>query len=314
MHRARVEAERIAAANAHLVTRAQLVSVGMTRREVTALLDVGEWTRVGRGVYATRRPRNLRERVTWVLAGEPPSAVIGLSTAARLFGWQGLDPDDRDVHVVLDRRHRHGQRLGVRRHWWDLNPADVQVIDGIRVTTAARTAADLIPRLDRRRGLSVLDSALHQRALDAQTIAAARVIARGRHHVASDSDVWDLADGRAESPLESRCRLDCVDAGFTPDDLQVPLVDPVTGETWFGDIGWKWKPGRWLIGECDGERVHSWTTGGGPHPLYADRHRQNGIVIGTSADVLHFTWRDHNRGLVSNTIGLALQRGRLEAV
>lgn len=304
----RLVAEQIAVGTGGLLTRRQTRAAGLSDRAVARLVATGEWTLVARGLYGTRRPRHVHERATWALVGEPPVAAIGLSTAAQLRGWQGLDADDRDVHMILPRRSAHRQRIGVRRHWWDLGPDDIEEIEGLRVTTAVRTAADLVPRLDRRRALAVLDSALHQGSLDGDALAAARGVARGRHHVASDSDVWALADARAQSPLESRCRLDCVDAGLAPDELQVRLVDPETGEVWFGDMGWRWKPGRWLIAECDGAEVHSRAVGGGPDPLFADRARQNGIVIGAGADVLRFTWRDHTRGVVASTVRAALQR------
>jgi hypothetical protein len=188
-------------------------------------------------------------------------------------------------------------------------PADeVEMVDGLRVTTPARTAADLVPRLERRRALAVLDSALQQSVLDAAGLVAARAIARGRHHVASDHDVWDLADARAQSPLESRCRLDCIDAGVPPDEVQVRLVDTETGAVWFADMGWRWKTGRWLLAECDGEGVHSESTNGAPNPLFADRSRQNSIVIAAEADILRFTWRDHMQGRVAKTVRDALRR------
>gem|GEM_PF-306513 len=305
----RILAEQLAAQNGGVLTRQQAREAGLSDRVLARLVAVGEWTQVARGIYGARPPRNLRERCSWALAGESPPAAIGLSTAARLRSWQGLDMDDRDVHVVLPRSTTHRQRIGVRRHWWDLAEHDVEILDDLRVTTAIRTAADLIPRLDRRRGLATLDSALHLHSLDAGGLLEARAVAAGRHHVASDPDVWQLADARAESPLESRCRLDCVDAELAPDELQVRLVDVETGQVWWGDMGWRWKPHRWLIAECDGQEVHSRSTNGGPDPLYADRNRQNGIVVAGAADVLRFTWRDHNRGVVASTIRAALARG-----
>lgn len=305
---ARIVAEQVAAAHGDLLTRRQARAAGLDDRAVARLIASGQWTLAARGLYGVRPPRNLRERCAWALAGEPPTAAIGLSSAAMLHGWRGLDPDDRDIHVVLRRTVRHRQRIGVRRHWWDLAAADVEVLDGLRVTTAVRTAADLVPRLDRRRALAVLDSALHGGSLLPGDLDVARQVARGRHHVDSDRDVWDLADARAESPLESRCRLDCIDGAVPPDELQVRVTDPETGEIWWGDMGWRWKPGRWLVGECDGERVHSQAIGGGPDPLYSDRSRQNGMVISSTADVLRFTWRDHNRGVVASTVRAALAR------
>ena len=60
--------------------------------------------------------------------------------------------------------------------------------------------------------------------------------------------VLDLADGRAESPLETLGRLLVRDAGLPTPELQVPIED-ARGVFAYGDLGW---PEHKFVVEFDG--------------------------------------------------------------
>jgi len=91
------------------------------------------------------------------------------------------------------------------------------------------------------------------------------------------------ADGRAESPLETRGRLRCVDAGIGPDDLQVSLTDG--RGTFIGRVDLYWRHQR-LVAEADGAEFHDQ-----PEALYRDRERQNDLMA-AGFTVIRFTWED----------------------
>src|SRR5690606_37367270 len=99
-------------------------------------------------------------------------------------------------------------------------------------------------------------------------LAHAHDLARGRRGVERTHPWWALSDARAESPNETRVRLDCVDCGVPPDDLQVWIYDAHGRQLGRGDLGWKKRNGRWLIAEVDGAEVHSLVPA-----LYQDRQR-----------------------------------------
>ena len=61
--------------------------------------------------------------------------------------------------------------------------------------------------------------------LTAIGLARAHDLARHRRGVHRTHEWWELSDGRAESPLETFGRLDCVDGGVPPDELQVRIHD-----------------------------------------------------------------------------------------
>ncbi|WP_233565124.1 DUF559 domain-containing protein [Micromonospora musae] len=91
------------------------------------------------------------------------------------------------------------------------------------------------------------------------------------------------ADGRAQSPLETRARLRCVDGRVPPDTLQLEVRDDDGYLLGVGDLGWR---GPKVIAEADGREAHDT-----PAAVFADRRRQNRLV-NAGWTVLRFTWAD----------------------
>jgi hypothetical protein len=108
-----------------------------------------------------------------------------------------------------------------------------------------------------------------------------------RRGAASVRDVWDLVDPRAESPLETFARLDCIAAGLPPDDLQV-VVRAADG-TFRGraDLGGRRRDGGGVLGEIDGRGGHE-----APEALLRDRRRQNALLATGRVRLLRFTAAD----------------------
>ena len=217
-----------------------------------------------------------------------PGAVAALGTAAVLHGVQG-GPSFDGAQVVVPEGRGTRARDHLEPHQRVLGADDVVDVRGIRTTSAVRTLADLVPRLGRREALAVLDSALAVRAVDAGGLLRARDLAAGRRNSLAVADLWTLADGRAESPLESRTRLCCTDGGVPPDDLQVVVRDEHGHVVGRGDLCFRRRSraGRgWLLLEADGAAVHS-----DPDALYRDRWRANAMVA-LGHDLIRCTWRD----------------------
>jgi hypothetical protein len=113
--------------------------------------------------------------------------------------------------------------------------------------------------------------------------------------------LWEAADERAESPLESFVRWECLVAGIPPDALQLPLVDRGGRVLARGDLAWQREDGRWLVVELDGADVHST-----PVAVFADRRRQNLLTGSGAVDLLRFTGRDLGR--IAPVVRAALER------
>ena len=109
----------------------------------------------------------------------------------------------------------------------------------------------------------------------------------GRRGAEIAASWWKLADGRAESPLESRTRLIVTDADMPPDELQFPVRDKQGILLGYGDLAWRRRGRRTLILETDGREIHD-----RPEALYRDRHRANDFTTTGEVDVLRSTWED----------------------
>lgn len=146
-----------------------------------------------------------------------------------------------------------------------------------------RTVADNLLRVGRYEGVSLLDAALNSRRLREQDLGAVAGLLRGRRGAVEARGWLGQADGRAQSPLETRVRLRCADGAVPPEHLQFVVRDPGGHLLAVADFAW---PGARLLAEADGRAVHDM-----PAALHSDRRRQNRL---TSAGwrILRFTWQD----------------------
>ncbi|MEV4627401.1 type IV toxin-antitoxin system AbiEi family antitoxin domain-containing protein [Micromonospora sp. NPDC049523] len=272
-----------------VVTREQALAAGLTVREIDRLCRGGRWRRLARAAYLVEvapsplAARRARIRAAVASFGELATAVLG--TAAELHGLAGLRTDPR-IHVSVPgpaARPLRPRDPAVVVHQLVTPPEQVGTIGGIRTTTAARTAADLLLRVDRFSAVSMLDSALHQGAITEPDLLVVRAMLARRRGAVSARHHLGQADGRAESPLETRVRLRCVDGGVAPDELQHPVRDEDGYLLAVGDLAWLRER---IIGEADGAAVHAT-----PEALYRDRRRQN-LIANAGWRVLRFTWSD----------------------
>ncbi len=147
----------IAADQWGLVTAAQAVEAGVEKMTLSRLTSAGMLTRIGHGVYgitAAGLPSHAEIRAAWLRldpgraawqrrVGHPDSGVIS-HTSACLLHDIGDIPANRVEITVPRRRSTREPDVGLLRG--DLEPTDVTVINGLPVTTAERTIADLLAR------------------------------------------------------------------------------------------------------------------------------------------------------------------------
>ncbi|MES4909039.1 MULTISPECIES: type IV toxin-antitoxin system AbiEi family antitoxin domain-containing protein [unclassified Streptomyces] len=273
-----------------VVTLAQLRAAGTERADVRRMIRAGQWVPLGRGSYWVGRDArgpSLPARVRGLLLTCGSHVMAAGPTAARLLGIQGLPPDDGTLHLAAP----HGtirSRRGVQVYRTAVPDNAHTTLRGIPLTTPARTCADLLLQLQRAEAVSVLDSALHQGVLTAADRLTLPAHLSGRPG-ARQARAWvPLADARAESPLETRIRLICLDDGLPPPLPQWPVPDPERGRILRIDLGW---PAQRVGIEADGQGPH-----GTPQALYQDRFRQNRLAtLVPGLTLLRFTWADTYR-------------------
>ncbi|MGH9154599.1 MAG: DUF559 domain-containing protein [Acidimicrobiales bacterium] len=124
-----------------LFSRAQVLSIGGTHRVITARLRSHRWSRVAEGVYGFPAwPDSWRRRLMAACLEAGPDAVASHHAAAALHGLATF----AEGPIVVMLAHGDHQRLGLRlRQSTDLRPSHRTVVDGIPVTTVARTLVDL---------------------------------------------------------------------------------------------------------------------------------------------------------------------------
>ncbi|MFV8053664.1 hypothetical protein [Mycobacterium sp. 48b] len=187
----------------------------------------------------------LRARAAWLFAG--PDAVLSGISAAAVHGVKWLDVNAPAEVVRNNRRAPDG--LQVRSYV--LAPEDICDVDGMRVTTVARTMFDLGWLLPCADAVPVLDALMNNSGIEPETVwslADANPGIRGIDRVRMS---LARADGGAESPLESRTRLRLRHTGIPGLQTQIPFYDQ-WGLVWNrAAMGWpRWK----LAVECDEEK------------------------------------------------------------
>jgi hypothetical protein len=220
----------------------------MCRRREAVALRPGAYLAAGdrRLQRAEDRHRLLVHAALEQLGGD---AVVSHVSAAVLHGL--------DVWAIpLGRAHlsRPGTSGGRRtrflhRHAERLDADQLEVVDGVVVTSVAETVCALARTVPFEQAVVVADGALHRAKVTAAALAAAVARAAGRPGVGAAERVIAFADGRAESPGESRSRVAIRRAGLPVPVLQLPLRSARGARLGLADFGW---PDHGVVGEFDG--------------------------------------------------------------
>ena len=159
------------------ITRQQVLATGMVARTLARWVAAGRLIPVYRGVYAVGHiPQNPIDRAhAALLAGGKRSALAGES-AFVLWGLWKRWPQQAEIVIAGDRRPS-GLRV---HHSRTLAKRDITVVQGLRVTSAARTLLDMAPRLT---GKQLARGVNDLRLRNALTVAALQdVVARNSRH------------------------------------------------------------------------------------------------------------------------------------
>jgi hypothetical protein len=292
-------AQALAAQQFGALTVEQAKQFGLTPTFIRHRVDTGQWQRPMRGVILlTDSDNTLVGRCVGAMQlMQPDNAVVSHLTAARLHKLEGipLPAPDEPIHLTLPREQTRTQRPGVRLHYSRLGVDDVTVIQGVLLTSIARTLVDLALTTDRPTAVCAAESALRQ----GHDLGDLRALMRGRRGSKRAARWWDDVDARAKTPIETRARLPLIDAGLAPDELQHKVVVD-GGLTLEIDMAYK---GARLAVETDGRDSHS-----DPRQFEWDRRRW--ILLQQAGwTVVIFTWGDVLRPFyVVQTVRRALER------
>jgi hypothetical protein len=227
--------------------RPALLAAGVTDRELRALRRSGRLAAVRPGAYAVDAPPGAAARhhlaARAALTRTAPGAVLSHVTAALVHGLPlRAVPLDR-VHATRARRSGARRSRYLHLHAADLDPDEVVEVDGLPVTSPARTLVDLGRSLPFEQALVPADAALHRHLVDRPGLGAALERAARRRGNSA------FARAGAESPGESRSRLALHRADLPAPQLQHLLT--TTGGRALGRVDFWWE-GSGVVGEFDG--------------------------------------------------------------
>lgn len=209
-----------------------------------------------------------------------------------------LKPNFQRLHVT-DGNANHGGRTATRHtHVGVVAPSETVDIDGVPVSSLERTAVDIActTPLGFAGALAVLDAALR---LGADRKVMRKMLRATRRGVGQARRALAHADAAAESPGESWCRAQMIEAGLPIPRLQHEFRDQ-DGFVARSDFDWA---GR-LVGEFDGKVKYQKYLREGEDVTDAvvrekkreDRLRRLGVMV------IRWTWSDLERGTVAASI------------
>jgi hypothetical protein len=251
---------------AGLNLRPQLLGEGVTDAELRALRRRGSLVTLRPGAYLGGPTPDdaAAQHLLAVRAALPrlgPDTVLSHTSAAVVHGLPLWSVRLDRVHATRDRASGARRSGVVHLHAAVLHPDEVTLVDGLLVTTVARTLADLGRMLPFEAALVPADAALFRGLLTPGALATAVDRAAHRWNNGAARRVVAFADGRAESPGETRSRVAIHRLGLPSPVLQKRVIGTRVDFYWeefatVGEFDGKVKYGRCLApGQEPGDAV-----------------------------------------------------------
>lgn len=237
--------------------RRDAAAVGLAPKDVERGVSQRLLRVVVRGCYVDARvPDSAALRLDAVQLTKPPAAVACGTTAAFVRGLDVRAPGDRfdlTPAFVVPHATTRMEHPGVTCRQAIIDPADVEVIDGLAVTTPVRTTSDLLRGMYRPYALAAADTFARAGLIDPLELVAYVHRRKGYRWIVQARGLSILVDGRAQSPGESWTRLRIHDAGFPPPTLQHAVHDHLGGLRYL-DLAY---PELRIAVEYDGREFHT---------------------------------------------------------
>jgi hypothetical protein len=276
--------------------RLDAIRAGYSDDEIGQRIRAGRWVRLCRGAYAEPGPddesRPEWERAIWrhVRAAKAVHhrmggrAVVSHQSALLVHGVEVSDLDLSRVHVTkLVGRGSSGRN--VCQHAARPPVLDPVEVDGVRLTSGARSVVEAIRYTSYPVAVSVVDAALRQEVATAGQMSAVLEIFAKRTGTRAAARAVQFGDGRSESVGESRLRVLLADLGLPEPILQPEIRDAVGRLVARVDF----LLARWgVIIEFDGVLKYA---GSGADALVAEKVREDRLRD-LGYEVVRVTWAD----------------------
>ncbi len=264
--------------------RSDLLAAGVGDKELRLLRRAGLIATVRPGAYVAGPMVGgdaavARHRLAVIAASSQLGAGVVFShvSAAVMHGLPLWSTALDKVHGTRDRRSGASLSRGLHLHAAALDPDEIVVVDGVLVTSIARTLADLARFLPFEQALVPADAALHGHRVTRAELAASLDGAARRPGNPAARRVLAFARPGADSPGESRSRLAIHRAGLPDPALQHEVRAPdgrVLGRVdfWWEEFG--------TAGEFDGRIKYGRSLRPGQDPgavVFEEKVREDAI-------------------------------------
>ena len=283
-----------------IVSRSDALARGVTDVELQRFCRTNTWRRLRPGRYvsrsefealsATDKHRIVAEAV--LDASTAKDAVLSHATAAVFHGLDVPPAELRRVHITRNRTG--GARTSALRivHGMPYAESEVTTVDGIPVTTLARTVADVGRSITFDTAVCIADLAARIGGVTPEHVIAVLDACPTHPHNRKARRVAEFMDAKAESVGESRCRILLHSLGYTP-RLQVRIADD---DGIFARVDF-YLDGIFTVIEFDGKVKYGRLVPEGETPsdvAWKEKVREDRMRSG-GAQVIRLTWADLNR-------------------
>jgi len=174
----------------------------------------------------------------------------GIITGLAASALHGADWVDADIPIELIHNSAHPPK-GIVAHNERIAEDEIQCVQGVLVTTPARTAFDLGRYHPRGPALARLDALMRATAYSDEDVMLMAKRYRGARGLKMLKQLLPLVDGGAASPRESWLRLLYIDAGLPKPRTQIPIFDEFGNILRTVDMGWEEFK---VVSEYDGDQ------------------------------------------------------------
>lgn len=311
---------QVARAQLGMVSRSQCSEHRVSAKQIARHVAGGRWARIDRTVYyvlpgtVTDRdwPQIARQRAIVALLHSRRDVHASGYSALALLGIQGppryFAPE---VTTAPGRRVEPSAILRVRRARGRTQPGPTHArfkLPGGTLLGPVRAIAQVAAECDRDTLVSILDSGIRLGRLESADLDAIEKLLVGRPGLRRFREARALAMKGVDSPLETRARLQCLDHGVPPDQLQHRFFDAHGRFIARCDMVWKLPGGRYLVIELDGDHHRR----GGQ--IDTDNAQDNDLTL-LGHRVFHLGWQHLRTGEIWRTVVRVLvEEGALPAL
>ena len=299
-----------------IALHAELIARGFTATEIARLVRDERLAKLRRGAYALPLPPDStpsvlhRALISAAVLQVSDHAVVSHISAAILHGLPTWNDQLDRVHITRDRAGGGRIKQDLRVHGTRLAAYETTLVDGLPVTTLARTVLDLACAGALERAVAVGDAALRL-GMPPEDLVRLVDEAKGRHGAARARQTAALIDAAAESPGESVSRVRFRRWGLPIPVLQYVVRDVRGTFVARGDMGW---PELGTIGEFDGDAKYGpefLKPGQTAQQAILDEKRREERIRELGWQVVRWSWADLARQQeLTDRLRAAFRRGR----